>query len=362
MRSSRFVSICLANWLVHTYVFLLIPLINRRAAACGADGCLVAWAVLTFAVGMFLPGPFGAHLMEKCSRKSVGLWSVFVMGLLALPANILPDVPALLIVLYGLQGVCFGLAQTALGSTLVNDVLHSSERDRGDILYAWAGRLGIPLGLLAGMLLPAFAPQKHLGLFALLPCALAFLLIAQTRVPFKAPVQVSVVSLDRFLLPRSFRLSLSLFAAPFVFGHVAAQADVAVALLFTIGFAGVYALQIFLHLPMGRRSSVLLGYSFVVLGVLGFCFPLPKIAFWLALLLLGAGVSVVSSRHLLQWITHVGHCQRGTAQSTYMLSWRVAFTLGFVSAFFFDATPCVALVALCLFSMLAFLKNVRPAC
>lgn len=329
----------------------------RLLAALGISEDMVMWAVLAFATGMFLPGPFGAYLMERCSRKRVALWSVFAMGFLALPVKYLQGWPACLVILYGLQGACFGLAQTALGSTLVNDVLLSKDRDRGDILYAWAGRLGIPLGLLAGMWMPAFSDVSQFSLFVLVPCVLAFLLIGQTSVPLKAPVPVPIASLDRFLLPRSLYLSLSLFAAPFVFGYMVARGGAVDALLFVIGFAAVYALQIFVCLPMGQRASISLGYSFIILGLAVISSHAPYLFHGLSLFLIGSGVSVVSSRHLLQWIKLAEHCQRGTAQSTYMLSWRVAFSVGFACACISPALHFLSLIALCLVSLSLYIAR-----
>lgn len=51
---------------------------------------------------------------------------------------------------------------------------------------------------------------------------------------------------------------------------------------------------------------------------------------YIAYALIGFAVGAVSSRHLIEWILKAEHCQRGTAQSTYMLSWRMSFALGFV--------------------------------
>ena len=45
---------------------------------------------------------------------------------------------------------------------------------------------------------------------------------------------------------------------------------------------------------------------------------------------IGGVVGTVASRHLLEWILKAVQWQRGTALSTYMLSWRLSFALGFV--------------------------------
>jgi len=351
LRDSRFTRICLSNFLLHAFVFLLIPLTARRAGEMGAEEGLTAWAVLAFAAGRFAPGPFGAHLMERRPRKHIALWAVLALGLLSLPPAFSPIGAAGLVALYGLQGVCFGLAQTALGSTLVNDVLRSHERDCGDMRYAWAGRLGMPAGLVAGALLPELAGAKLTEWYALSPCALAFLLIAQTSVPLKAPVPTAVVSLDRFLLPRSLYLSLSLFPASFVLGHAAASYGMVGAWLFAASFAAVFLCQFFPRFFPGRRTGVALGYLLIAIGQAILNFEKEGRPQWIALLLTGTGVAMVSSRHLHHWITLARHCQRGTAQSTYALSCRTAFSAGFASACFFPAFRGLWLSALCMAAM-----------
>jgi len=351
LRDSRFTRICLSNFLLHAFVFLLIPLTTRRAAAMGMEESLTAWSVLAFAAGRFVPGPFGAHLMECRPRKHIALWAVLVLGLLSLPPAFFPIGAVGVVTLYGLQGACFGLAQTALGFTLVNDVLRSHERDRGDMRYAWAGRLGMPVGLIAGALLLKLASMEQAEWYALSPCVLAFLLIAQTSVPLKAPVPTAVVSLDRFLLPRSLYLSLSLFASSFVLGHATASYGVVSAWLFAASFAMVFLFQFFPRFPPGRRTGVALGYSMIAIGQAILNFEKDDRTLWIALLLTGAGVAMVSSRHLHHWITLACHCQRGTAQSTYMLSCRTTFSLGFASAYFFPAFRGMWLSALCMAAM-----------
>lgn len=97
-----------------------------------------------------------------------------------------------------LQGVAYGVSQTALGTTLVNDTLLSRQRNKGDIIYGWAGRIGIPLGLFLGYGLSLGLPVPQAYFWALIPCALSFVLVAQTVVPIKAPVKVPLLTFDRF--------------------------------------------------------------------------------------------------------------------------------------------------------------------
>lgn len=338
VKDARFWKMCVANWFLHLYVFSMPALLAAQGRQQGAGPAMVGWAVLAFAIGMVLPGPLGAGLMERHSRKGVFLRALWFVGLI--PTLGYATVPAApwLIMLHGLQGMAFGVAQIALGTTLVNDILPSNLRSRGNAHYAWGGRLGIPMGLLLGELLVEHLPIGGCWWWALLPCAFAFLLVAPIEVPLKAPVKVPLFALDRFLLPRSWRLSLTLFAAPWLLGRVVGTAEcTAPELLFlTIGvmLAGVGHVLSSRHVA-GRLSAVA-SYGSLLLALCSY--PLgSSLNRYVISLLVGFGVGAVSSHHLSDWVHRAAHCQRGTAQSTYMLSWRIAFAIGFF------ATACWAL-------------------
>lgn len=329
LSGSRFLNMCIANWFLHIYVFSTIPLLHVQLSAWEASPLLMGWALVAFAAGMIVPGPFSAYLMEQRSRKAICLKAILALGGVGTLGYVWASSPAWLIAVQGLQGLAFGIAQTALGSTLVNDVLLSRERNRGDLIYAWAGRIGIPLGLFLGYVLSLLAGAPRMYGWALLPCVLAFLLIAQTSIPLKAPVRVPLFTLDRFLLPRSFPLTLSMFAAPWLMGRIVGGfPDGSAYLSLALGVLFAFLAQLYVRRRVSQRQIV--GLSYVV--VLSMLFLLDNENFLLASaghFLIGAGIGAVSSRHLMDWIGTAAHCQRGTAQNTYMISWRVAFTVGF---------------------------------
>ncbi len=355
LTSSRFINMCVSNWFLHLYVYSMIPLLYAQAREFSANPLLVGWCVVAFAIGMILPGPFGAHLMERRSRKQVFLKSLLLTGLLSTIGYSVATAPWMLIVLHGMQGVGFGIAQTALGTTLVNDVLYSRYRNRGDAYYAWAGRLGIPLGLLLGYTWMSFLPITDAWWWALVPCALSFLLVAQTQVPVKAPVKVALMTCDRFFLPKSCPLSLTMFAAPWMMGRVVGNFPGGwVCLSMAVGALLAFIIQLMGKHRLSQRIAVALGYLCVVVAWLLIAYPVPATNY-LAYILIGGGVGAVSSRHLLAWLITADHCQRGTAQSTYMLSWRLAFAFGFLSSAYFAMEHVAFDLLLSVVSLLLYL-------
>ena len=80
LSSSRFINMCVANWFLHIFIFATVPLLAVLVENLGGTPAWTGYAVLAFAVGMVIPGPFGAHLMERRSRKEVFLKAALVAG------------------------------------------------------------------------------------------------------------------------------------------------------------------------------------------------------------------------------------------------------------------------------------------
>ena len=82
LNGPRFIKLCVANWLLYLYVFSMPALLDAGFMQSGAGHAPTGWAVCAFALGMVLPGPLGAWLMEQRSRKGVFLRSMLLLGLL----------------------------------------------------------------------------------------------------------------------------------------------------------------------------------------------------------------------------------------------------------------------------------------
>lgn len=360
LTGSRFVNMCVANWFLHIYVFAIIPLIATHVARLQESVQWVGWSVMLFAVGMVLPGPFGAHLMERRSRKEIFLKALLVLGPLATLGYVVAADLRLILAMQLLQGMAFGVSQTALGTTLVNDILLSKQRNKGDIIYGWAGRIGIPLGLFLGYVLSITISLQQAYWWVLVPCALSFVLVAQTTVPIKAPVKVSVITFDRFFLPSSIPLGLSMFAAPWTLGRIAGVLPHSSSWLLSsayvclsLGVLFAFLMQIFIQRRVEQRKLMTVGYLTIIAGLVLISYPNVVLGN-VGDVLLGCGVGAVSSRHLMDWVTKSAHCQRGTAQNTYMICWRWAFSLGLLCTCFIGLQDVWIDIALCAVSLILY--------
>lgn len=356
----NFINLCTANWCLHVYVFSLIPLFFKHAAAIESAPSIVGWAMLLFSLGMLIPGPCGAHLMEKYSRKQVFLNAMVSISIIPTLIFIyLPNAAGLLLG-QAIQGMAFGIAQTALGTTMVNDILQSKTRDRGDVIYAWVGRLGIPIGIFFGYVLTHILPITESFWWSLIPCALAYLLVARTQVPIKAPVNTPLITCDRFILPHSLPLTLSMLAGPWMLGRIVGNFK-SEAFFFPLIFGTVFALLIQYAMQKKNYRNFMVSFSYtlligaIALGAYSKGEYSRHIEF-----LIGAGVALVSAQHLKDWLSTASHCQRGTAQNTYMISWRIAFSLGFAVSVCFTSVNIGYDLLLCGISLSTYIFWVVP--
>ena len=159
LRSLNFQRLCWANLLFWTFAFGLIPYLYLHF---GGDFLITTGCILAFTVGLIVPGPFNAYIVERFSRKAVFLWSSILQGVCAL-AFLEANLPLVYIyVLSACFGVFFEFAQNALNNTIVNDLLLSSSRTLGDSLLSWFGRFGLPIGWLCVLYLPQLLRQPAL--------------------------------------------------------------------------------------------------------------------------------------------------------------------------------------------------------
>lgn len=208
---------CVANSLLFTSVYMLFPLLpfvmgQQLDISVAQAGSMF----LVFAVAMFAVGPFHAYLGDEYRRKNVLLYSVIIM-LAAVLGYAFVDSYMKLLLLAFVQGGCFGLATTA-GITVAIDITASARRSTGNMVYAWASRLGMLVGVVLGVWL------YHIhGFRTMIYCSVAigvFSMFFSSRVyvAFRAPIGMSLCNVDRFLLPRAWLPAVNMMLIAFIPG------------------------------------------------------------------------------------------------------------------------------------------------
>lgn len=336
LRSTRFVNMCIANWLLHAFVFAQIPLFLHRLDFFVDARGLSFQCIVAFALGMVFQGPFCAHWLEKHKRKALYLNSVFIVALSTLAIMLLPVDYASSIPFFALvEGAAYGVSQISMGGTIVNDMLLSAQRTKGDCVYGWTTRLGIPSGLLAGVLL-----VNNLGVasgfgWSLCALALSYVFVAQTTIPVKAPVKMPAFTLDRFFLPSSWPRMLMLLPVSLLTGcllyHATSVWELLAILVGCLVSCVVDSRKKSLH---RNFTHLCVGYLLTVLSLAVYAFAATQMyGLVTALFVSAAGLSTASASLLAITVERSEHCQRGTAQNTHILVWCVGLAAGYSLCF-----------------------------
>jgi len=228
-----------------------------------------------------------------------------------------------------LQGAAFIVFQISLGSTILIDITDTSRRDVTTYLYYWSCRFSLALGPLICLL---FSNYHELRLFFYLPIAFAvisFLLLISMKVPFRTPLDKKLFSRDRFLLAHSARLILVLFPVSAAVGIMMALNT---NMFFYINFFGGLVAALVLHFVVFRqadtRAEIASGLILLLASFLLIIFGDNDDMILVSSALAGYGMGAVCGR-LQSFFTAISdHTERGSAQTTYKLTFEFGLCLG----------------------------------
>ena len=172
-----------------------------------------------------------------------------------------------------------GLATTA-GITVAIDITTSARRSAGNMVYAWAARLGMLVGVVLGIGMYKMYGFRMVTYLSVAAGLASIFFASRVYVAFRAPIGVSLCNMDRFLLPRAWVPAINMLLIAFVPGA-----------LLPLMFVGDY-------------------WSLAALAVLVFI--------------------TVPFMKMFVKLSH--HCQRGTANTTCHLSMEAGLLVGMTVA------------------------------
>jgi MFS family permease len=285
-------------------------------------------AMGVFAFGMFLPGGLCSFLVQHYRRNQVCVWAMLLLAASVLPPIYLDVMtPMAVILMRVVQGVSFGLAMMVLTSTLVIDTCESSQRTEANHSSSWFGRFALSLGPVGGLMLYDYYGVENALMAAASCCLTAVVLVLIVHIPFRTPNDhLSMFSFDRFLLVSSWPLLLNMFPVTIATGLLLSlPLEIDFYAYMMVGFLLALLAQRFVFPDAELKSEVVSGLILMIAALLIMMFfPISHIHSPLLALALG----IIGSRFLLFFIKLSRHCQRGTAQSTFLLGWEGGLVLG----------------------------------
>ena len=327
----------MANLLLTMAVYVLIPvmpkwLLQTENLTLQETGMIMG----AFGVGIFLFGYLTSWLVQRFRRNIACIWAILLMAAmlgwlyyLDLQKSQFFDFPILLVQRLAL-GAAFGVAQMILSSTLIIDTCESFQRTEANHSASWFSRFALSLGPLTGIIVDRLSGFSTVLLVAIGCSLVAIIFIMLVHFPFRTPEEnVRVMSLDRFFLPQGWPLIINLMVVTFVVGLLLSMTTSELFyVMVMVGFFAALLAQRFMFRNADLESEVITGLVLTGVALLMMLTRQQTIVSFAAPMFIGFGLGIIGSRFLLFFIKLSRHCQRGTAQSTFFLSWESGLALG----------------------------------
>ena len=344
-----------ANFSLFFAFYVLTPLLPLYLSEhFGAAKDVIGLVLSGYTITALLFRPFSGYFVDSFPRKLVlmvcfGAFSIFFAGYLAASSLLL------FTIVRTLHGGPFG-ALTVANSTVAIDVLPSSRRTEGIGYYGLSNNLAMAIAPTIGIFIYKLTQSFELLFWIALAVACAGWLVDST-VELKEKEIVknkSKLSLDRFFLLRGWLLGANMVAFGFSFGVLSNYLAIyGKEVLGITGGTGTYFMLCSIGLMLSRLQGgkalrqgrlthnaaegmviSLIGYTlFILVPTLSRLFTIhyslfTSLGYYGSALLIGLGNGHMWPAFQNMTINVASNNQRGTANSTILISWDIGMGLG----------------------------------
>ena len=355
----NYCKVMVANFSLFFAFYVLTPLLPLYLSEhFGATKDVIGLVLSGYTVTALLFRPFSGYVVDSFSRKKVlmlcfGTFSIFFAGYLAASTLLL------FMVVRTLHGGPFG-ALTVANSTVAIDVLPSSRRTEGIGYYGLSNNLAMAIAPTIGIFLYKLTNSfEALFWLALIIACLGWLVDSTVTLPpptggVRGGHPRSKLSWDRFFLVRGWLLGLNMVAFGFSFGVLSNYLAIyGKEVLGITGGTGTYFMLCSVGLILSRLQGgralrkgrlthnagegmliSFIGYTlFILMPTLEKCSMVNVqwsmiIGYYGSALLIGLGNGHMWPAFQNMTINVARNNQRGTANSTILISWDIGMGLG----------------------------------
>jgi len=330
-----------ANFSLFFAFYVLTPLLPLYLSEhFGATKDVIGLVLSGYTVTALLFRPFSGYVVDSFSRKKVlmlcfGTFSIFFAGYLAASTLLL------FMVVRTLHGGPFG-ALTVSNSTVAIDVLPSSRRTEGIGYYGLSNNLAMAIAPTIGIFLYKLTNSfEALFWLALIVACCGWLVVSTIELCDRPVVSKSKLSFDRFFLVRGWLLGLNMVAFGFSFGVLSNYLAIyGKEVLGITGGTGTYfmlcSVGLILSRLQGGRSlrkgrithNAGAGMLISFIGYTLFIAAPGWLGYYGSALLIGLGNGHMWPAFQNMTINVARNNQRGTANSTILISWDIGMGLG----------------------------------
>lgn len=331
-----------ANFLMYFAFYLLTPLLPLYLSGrFGAENDVIGIVLSGYVVAEIVARLFSGFIVDSFDRRHVLLWAfafffVFFAGY--------PAAGTLLMfaIVRTLHGLPFGVV-TVANSTAAIDVLPSSRRNEGLGYYGLSNNLSMAIAPTAGVFI-----YRITGSFALLFWLSFFIAAGALWMASRVELRKneirrgrSRISLDRFFLTRAWLLGLNIAFFAFCWGlqsnyialysHDVLGISTGTGTFFMLISAGLMASRLWgaKALREGRLTENAMEGMLISLSSYFIFIAFPStFTYYASALLLGLGNGHLYPAFLNMFVAMAHHNERGTANSSILVSWGIGMGLG----------------------------------
>ena len=340
--NKEYLKVMMCNFLLFFAFYLLTPLLPLYLdEQFNADKDLIGLVLSGYVIATLLVRPFSGFFVDTFDRKRV-FTLCFLFFFLCFTGYIGAGTLLMFAIVRTLHGIPYG-ATTVANSTVAIDVLPSSRRNEGIGYYGLSNNVAMAVAPSAGIYIYHATSNFSLLFWLSLIIALAGYLCSTTvKLPRRERVEGKPkLSLDHFFLGRAWLLALNICFFGLCWGvmsnYVAIYGKEELNITDGTGFffmllsVGLVISRLFgaKTLRAGKMThNATIGVLLSLAGYGIFAFIPHAWAYYAAALLIGLGNGQMYPAFLNMFISVARHDQRGTANSSILISWDLGMGLG----------------------------------
>jgi MFS family permease len=340
--NKEYLKVMSSNFLLFFAFYLLTPLLPLYLSEqFHANKDVIGIVLSGYVIATLIVRPFSGFMVDCFNRKKV-LMLCFFSFFIVFAGYIGATTLLMFAIVRTIHGIPFG-ATTVANSTVAIDVLPSSRRNEGIGFYGLSNNLAMAIAPTAGIFI--YSQTDNFELLFWLSLALAFcgfLCASSVNLPRRVLSQAKPkMSLDHFFLGRAWLMAVNIMLFGLcwgvmsnyvaIFGQEKLGITDGTGLFFMLLSIGLMISRLLgrKELRAGRLTGICVrGVLTSLVGFTLFACSFGEWSFYLSALLVGLGNGQMYPAFLNMFISVARHDQRGTANSSILISWDLGMGLG----------------------------------
>ena len=340
--NSNYLKVWGANFMIFFSFMLLTPLLpSYLSDTFGADKQTIGIVLSGYTLTALLIRALSGYMVDSFPRRTVMIASYFLFALF-FAGYLVAGSLLLFAIVRTLHGAPFG-ATTVSNSTVAIDVLHPSRRAEGIGYYGLSNNIATAISpSVAILLFSAYQSYDLLFWVALITALIGLASTSSVKLREREIVKSDKpLSLDRFILLKGWRQGAAMICYAFSYGVLVTYVAIyGKEELGITGGTGLFFLLLSVGLILSRlvgsrtlrqgkvTENASIGTAIALVGYILFASMHNQWGYYGAALIIGLGNGHMFPAFQTMFINLAENSQRGTANSTLLVSWDIGIGLG----------------------------------